>query len=180
MSPQDNMNDLVRGSGSNPRSNNSTSRNVTLLQAFEWYVPDDQKQWLRLKAVLPDLVELGINHLWLPPGCKASGPASNGYDVYDLYDLGEFDWKMSRATKWGPKEDLVWLARDAQANGVGLIWDAVLSHKAAADSTERVMAVEVDPQNRKKNITVPKEIDSWVRFDFPARNGKYSALRYHG
>lgn len=75
-------------------------------------------------------------------------PSGNGYDIYDLYDLGEFDQKGSRPTKWGTKEELLGLLWLAQDLGVGVYWDAVLNHKAAADYTERFPAVRVDPEGR--------------------------------
>ena len=70
-----------------------TPENYTMLQAFEWYVPDDHKHWNRLRHALPGLKATGIDNLWIPPACKASSPSGNGYDIYDLYDLGEFDAK---------------------------------------------------------------------------------------
>ena len=82
--------------------------------------------------------------IWLPPGCKAASPQGNGYDIYDLWDLGEFEQKGSRATKWGSKEDLMALVARAEEVGVELMWDAVLNHKAAADFKEKCMAIEVD------------------------------------
>jgi len=115
-----------------------------MMQAFEWYVPADQKHWKRLQSVIGDLKATGIDNIWVPPGCKASSPNGNGYDIYDLYDLGEFDIKGGRATKWGSKEDLLQLSKKASEVGVGLYWDAVLNHKAAADEKEKCLAVEVD------------------------------------
>lgn len=42
---------------------------------------------------------------------KASSPEGNGYDIYDLYDLGEFETyggdNKSKATKWGTKEEYI-------------------------------------------------------------------------
>lgn len=43
-----------------------------------------------------------------------------GYDIYDLYDLGEFDQKGSRATRWGSKEDLQSLITSARDKSVCL------------------------------------------------------------
>lgn len=68
----------------------------------------------------------------------------NGYDIYDLYDLGEFDQKGAVRTKWGTRGELEDLVRDANALGVGVLWDAVLNHKAGADSVERFEGVRVD------------------------------------
>lgn len=68
----------------------------------------------------------------------------NGYDIYDLYDLGEFDQKGSTRTKWGTKEELLALSKKGEELGIGLYWDAVLNHKAAADKKEKVKVVEVN------------------------------------
>ena len=107
-------------------------------------MPADGKHWKRLLEALPKLKAIGIDNIWLPPGCKASSPNGNGYDIYDLYDLGEFNQKGSRATKWGTKEELMELTKLAKELGVGLYWDAVLNHKAAADNKEKCKVVEVD------------------------------------
>lgn len=48
------------------------------------------------------------------------------------------------ATKFGTKEDLLVLSRKARELGVGLLFDAVLNHKAGADHKERCKVVEVD------------------------------------
>lgn len=98
-----------------------------------------------MRKALPDLKRIGIDNIWLPPGCKAGYSKSNGYDIYDLYDLGEFEQKGNRATKWGTKEELSDLLDTAKSNGVGVYWDTVLNHKAAADYTETCQAVKVDP-----------------------------------
>jgi alpha-amylase len=123
----------------------SSEENPLMMEAFEWYVPHDGRHWQRLQQALCDLKEIGVDNLLLPPGCKAMNPAGNGYDIYDLYDLGEFDQKDSVATKWGTKEELSSLAKAAQGLDMGIIWDAVLNHKAGADDGEKCLAVTVDP-----------------------------------
>lgn len=87
---------------------------------------------------------MGVTAAWLPPGCKANDPKGNGYDCYDLWDLGEFDQKWTRSTKWGSREELGELVNKAKGLGVKVIWDAVLNHKTAGDETEECWAVEVD------------------------------------
>ncbi|KAK4213635.1 glycoside hydrolase superfamily [Rhypophila decipiens] len=156
-----------------------TPENMTMMQGFEWYVPADQKHWARLEKHIPQLKKWGIDNIWVPPGCKGSSSQGNGYDIYDLYDLGEFDQKGSTATKWGTKDQLLSLCRKAQELGVGIYWDAVLNHKFAADHREKCQAVEVDPNDRTKNISDKYEIDAWVGFDFEGRGDKYSDLKYH-
>lgn len=117
-----------------------------MLEAFEWYTPPDGRHYQRLQSALSDLKEIGVDNLLLPPGCKAMQPTGNGYDIYDLYDLGEFDQKGSVATKWGSKQDLIALAQAAEELGMGMYWDAVLNHKAGADRKEKCLAVTVDPK----------------------------------
>ncbi|KAF2202856.1 thermostable alpha-amylase [Delitschia confertaspora ATCC 74209] len=153
--------------------------NTTLFQAFEWNVPSDNSHWKRLMAALPHLKAIGISNIWLPPGCKAASPQGNGYDIYDLYDLGEFEQKGARATKWGTKEELQELCGKAKDEGVGVYWDAVLNHKAGADHTETCRIVEVDENDRTKEVSEPYEIDGWLGFDFPGRGERYSGMKYH-
>lgn len=129
-----------------PTSDDNPAReNKVMIEAFEWYSPADGQHWKRLKSILPSLQNVGVDKIWIPPACKAGWQGSNGYDVYDLYDLGEFDQKGSVGTKWGTKEELVELSRAVKAYGMGLLFDAVLSHRAAADYTERVKVQKVDP-----------------------------------
>ena len=68
--------------------------NKTMMQFFEWYLPDNGLHWNRCRAQAASLKQAGINIVWLPPAYKGSaGRKSVGYDVYDTYDLGEFDQK---------------------------------------------------------------------------------------
>ncbi|KAK3371138.1 glucan 1,4-alpha-maltohexaosidase [Lasiosphaeria ovina] len=165
--------------GENNHAQEPTAENMTMMQGFEWYVPADQKHWARLEKQVRQLKQWGIDNIWLPPGCKGSSKDGNGYDIYDLYDLGEFDQKGSLATKWGTKDELLKLSRTAKAAGVGLYWDAVLNHKFAADHREKCQAIEVDPEDRNKEVSGRYEIDAWVGFDFPGRKNKYSDMKYH-
>lgn len=127
---------------------NDTQANPILLEAFEWNLSADHKHWKRLRLALPALGAIGVRNLWLPPGSKAKDAESNGYDIYDAYDLGEFSQKGTVPTKWGSKEDLEKLAMVANKLGMGLIWDAIFNHRAFADSTEVVKVVEVDPRGK--------------------------------
>ena len=125
-----------------------TPQNRTLLQTFEWHTHSspDHSHYAHLTNLLPALRELGITALWLPPGCKAANPHGNGYDIYDLWDLGEFEQKGSRSTKWGSREELDEVINKAKEVGLEVVWDAVINHKTGADGTEEVWAVEVDKE----------------------------------
>ena len=81
-------------------------KNDTLLQAFEWYLPDDSQHWNKLKVQAPSFSNLGVTLVWLPPAYKGAGGVHDvGYGVYDLYDLGEFDQKGTIPTKYGTKQE---------------------------------------------------------------------------
>ncbi|KAH7055541.1 glycoside hydrolase superfamily [Macrophomina phaseolina] len=154
-----------------------TPVNQTIFQGFEWHTPGGH--WTRLSAALQTYADLGITSIWLPPGCKANQPDGNGYDCYDLWDLGEFEQKGSRSTKWGSREELRDLMEKARSLGIGIIWDAVLNHKTAGDTTEECWAVEVDPEDRRIEVTKPRKIEPWIRYTFPGRGDKYSNMKWH-
>ena len=150
--------------------------NYAMMQYFEWYLPADQKHWERLKKDAKHLASLGMSGVWLPPCSKGTSPYDVGYGAYDLYDLGEFDQRGSVATKYGDKASLKAAVDALHAAGLRVYADVVLNHKAAADETEDITVVEVDPQNREKDISEPLTITAWTRFTFPGRKGKYSSF----
>ena len=93
--------------------------NQTMMQFFEWYLPENGLHWKRAAAQAAELRNIGINMVWLPPAYKgAAGRASVGYDVYDMYDLGEFDQKGGTATKYGKKEDYLAAVKTLQREGI--------------------------------------------------------------
>jgi alpha-amylase len=57
--------------------------------------------------------------------------------------------------------------------------DAVLNHKAGADTKEKFMATEVDSEDRTKEISDCYEIEGWTGFHFPGRGDKYSEMKWH-
>lgn len=120
--------------------------NSLMMQGFEWHVPADQLHWKRLQKALPGLRDIGVDKMWIPPGCKGMDASGIGYDLYDLWDLGEFHQKGSRATRWGPKEHLSEMMQTARDVGIGICWDTILNHKAGADRTETFQATKVDPE----------------------------------
>lgn len=150
-------------------------QNGTMIQFYHWYLPSDGSFWKEVKEKAEELSQLGINAVWLPPAFKATtGGYSVGYDVYDLYDLGEFDQKGTVRTKYGTKEEYIAAIKALQAKGIQAIVDVVLNHLGGGDETENVMAVEVDPENRNEPISEPYEIEAYTKFYYPGRGGKYS------
>jgi alpha-amylase len=62
----------------------------------------------------------------------------------DLWDLGEFNQKGTTRTKYGTIDELKGLAKVAQEKGVSLYFDAVLNHKASADTQQECKGIQVD------------------------------------
>lgn len=154
--------------------------NKTMMQYFEWYLPDDGLLWERCIWQAENLKKAGFNMLWLPPAYKgAAGKRSTGYDVYDTYDLGEFDQKGSIETKYGTREAYLEAVRTLQKQGIEVLADIVINHMMGADETETVIAVEDACDNREQEISGSCEICAWTKFDFPGRNGKYSDFRWN-
>ncbi|WP_223067327.1 alpha-amylase [Paenibacillus caui] len=154
-------------------------RNHTIMQFFEWHLEPDGTHWNRLAELAPGLKEAGIDAVWIPPATKAITPDDNGYGVYDLYDLGEFEHKGAVRTKYGTKQQLVSAIRACRDHGIEVYVDVVMNHKAGADETERFNVIEVNPDNRTEAISGPFEIEGWTRFSFPGRKGKYSDFKWN-
>ncbi|MGT2960190.1 alpha-amylase [Streptococcus caballi] len=153
--------------------------NETLMQYFEWYLPNDGNHWKRLADDAPHLAQKGISKIWMPPAFKGTSSADVGYGVYDLFDLGEFDQKGTVRTKYGSKEDYLKAIATLKANGIIPMADIILNHKASADHTERFEVVEVDPTDRTKILTDPFEIEGWTNFTFDGRQKIYNDFEWH-
>ena len=160
--------------------------NQTVMQYFEWYLPSDGQHWNHLAEDAQHLSDLGISHVWMPPAFKGTNKDDVGYGVYDLFDLGEFDQKGTIRTKYGFKDEYLNAINRLKDVGIVPMADVVLNHKAAADKLETFEVVEVDPEDRTKEISKPFEIDGrqkayndfewhWYHFnvtDFDAKRNK--------
>lgn len=54
-----------------------------------------------------------------------------------------------------------------------------MNHKAGADFTEEVNVVQVDENNREREVSGPHKIEAWTGFNFPGRKGKYSEFEWN-
>jgi len=150
-------------------------KNGTMMQFFHWYVPGDGSYWNYTAEQAAYIARLGINAVWLPPAYKSmQGGYSNGYDVYDLFDLGEFDQKGSVRTKFGTKEQYAKAVEALHQHGIQVYVDIVLNHKGGADEIERIKVIRVNDDNRTEFISDPFDIDAYTKFTFPGRNNQYS------
>lgn len=155
------------------------TNNSLLMQYFEWYLPSDMQHWQRLINDVDHLESLGVSHVWLPPFCKATSINDVGYGIYDLWDLGEFDQKGNRSTKYGSKEDLLQAIKELKEVGIQPLADLVLNHKAHADGKEKFRVLKMNPANRQEPLSEPFEIEAWTYFNFPGRQQKYSDFEWH-
>jgi len=155
-------------------------QNGVMLQFFHWYYPADGSLWNKLKNEAQQISAMGITAVWLPPAFKAdTGGMSVGYDVYDLYDLGEFEQKNSTRTKYGTRQEYIDAIAAAHAAGIQVYADIVVNHKAGADEKELIKVVKVDPENRTEITSEPYDIEAFTRFTFPGRGKKYSDFEWN-
>lgn len=154
-------------------------KNQTMMQYFEWYLPQDGRFWQQCRAQAEELRKAGVTAVWLPPAYKgAAGAGSVGYDVYDTYDLGEFDQKGSVRTKYGTREEYLGAVKAFQDQGIAVLTDIVLNQMMGADATEEVAAVEDLSSNREQQVSGQQTIRAWTKFEFPGRSGKYSEHKW--
>jgi alpha-amylase len=153
--------------------------NLTLLQYFEWYLPNNHLLWRRAATEAGQLAKLGFDGVWLPPAFKGQDDQNVGYGVYDLYDLGEFDQKGFIPTKYGTRNEYLAAIKALQKHGIKVFADIVLNSRIGGDETEVVRAIEQDGENRLQQIGQVQEIEAWTKYTFPGRNGKYSSFTWN-
>lgn len=147
--------------------------NGVIVQYFHWYY--NGKLWNEFAANTEYLKSLGITAAWLPPATKCNlGLEGRGYDIYDLYDLGEFDQKGGIPTRYGTKEEYISAIEKAHEHGIAVYADIVLNHRMGADEEEKIKVHQVDEEDRNKVISDTFEVSAQTKFIFPARQGKYS------
>ena len=154
-----------------------SSPNGVILQPFQWYGGD--RLWKTLSTDAKKLAKQGYTAIWFPPPGKGQGGVNDvGYGAYDLFDLGEFDQKGAKRTKYGTKKEFTDAVKAVQAAGMQAYIDVVFNHKDGGDD-EVVNAQQVDWENRNQAISGWFPIKCYTRFEFPARAGKYSTMQWH-
>lgn len=154
--------------------------NGTIMQYFEWYLSCDLKLWNQAKQEAEKLSKQGITALWLPPAYKAVGGKQDvGYAVYDVYDLGEFDQKGSRETKYGTKDEYTYAIKIIRQNNIDVYADIVLNHKMGADELQIIPASKFDWEDHNKEISGEQTIKAPTKFVFPGRKHKYSDFEWN-
>ncbi|WP_338778016.1 alpha-amylase [Metabacillus sp. FJAT-52054] len=162
-----------------PAQRSMAADNGTMMQYFEWYLPNDGQHWNKMKNDTAYLSSIGITALWIPPAYKGASQADVGYGAYDLYDLGEFNQKGTVRTKYGTKAELVSAITSLHSKGINVYGDVVMNHKGGADFTENVTAVEVNPNNRNQETSGDYQIQAYTGFNFPGRGNTYSSFKWN-
>lgn len=147
--------------------------NGVIFQYFHWY--HEGNLWNEFIEKAEELKDLGISAIWFPPANKCDlGTDGRGYDIYDLYDLGEFDQKGNIKTRYGTKEEYISAIRKAHELGISVYADIVLNHRMGGDEEETVTVHEVCEEDRTKIISEPFAAKAKTKFTFPGRGGVYS------
>src|SRR2546428_1885449 len=89
-----------------------------------------QVNWSDLIQKMPEIAEAGYTSLWLPPPAKGSSSFSIGYDLFDVFDLGEKNQRGTVATHWGTKAQLLQVVQVAHQFGIRVYFDNVMNHRA--------------------------------------------------
>lgn len=147
--------------------------NGVIIQFFHWY--HEGNLWNEFTERCSYLKSLGFTAVWFPPAAKCVlGKEGRGYDVYDSYDLGEFDQKGGVATRYGTREEYLLAIDRAHELGMSVYADIVMNHRMGGDEMEAVTVHQVKEENRNERIGEPFEAKAFTQFTFPGRNGKYS------
>lgn len=147
--------------------------NGVIFQFFHWYHKGNL--WNEFTEKAESLGQLGISAVWFPPANKCElGTEGRGYDVYDGYDLGEFNQKGTVKTRYGTKNEYLKAIEKAHEHGISVYADIVLNHRMGADEKEKVTVHQVDGEDRTKIVSRPFQTEAATRYTFPGRNGMYS------
>lgn len=147
--------------------------NGIIIQFFHWYHPGNL--WQEFEEKADYLKELGFTAVWFPPATKCSlRLEGRGYDVYDPYDLGEFDQKGGIATRYGTKQEYLNAIGKAHEAGISVYADIVLNHRMGGDVEEIITVYEAEEENRLQPVGQFFEASAMTKFTFPGRDGKYS------
>ena len=151
----------------------------TMIQYFEWDLPADRTLYKKLTNEASSLARTGFNMVWMPPATKGAGGVFDvGYGAYDLYDLGEFNQKGSRSTKYGTKAQYLRAIGALQHKQIDVIADVVLNHKMGGDTLEDAIASTVIRYDRNEVQEGTHPVKTWTGFTFAERNNTYSSFQW--
>lgn len=129
---------VVAAAALSPSASRAQPRPQTIIQYFE-------TSWAEITRRMPEIAAAGYTAIWLPPPTKgAEGTADVGFSVFDRFDLGDRDQRGTVATKYGTKEEVIELVREAHRFGIQVYFDIVMNHNANPGKIEN-SGVALDP-----------------------------------
>jgi alpha-amylase len=114
-----------------------TSFAGVMMQGFYWDPPAGGTWYDTMKSKAYELSQAGFTAIWFPSPTKGMGGGySMGYDVYDHYDLGEYNQKGTIETRFGSRAELEAAIQAYKNAGMQTIVDTVMNHMMGADEAE--------------------------------------------
>lgn len=167
----------------------AAAQHDVMLQAFYWDVPVDAENkngswWDTLRLKSETLKQIGITGVWVPSPAKGNfGIYDMGYGIFDLYDLGNYQQKGTKETRFGSRSELENMISTMHANGIEVYADIVMNHLYTnADQEENNPEVkhyifDEARRNGKQYSPYPTNEIKWVLKN--AQPGKYY-IEIHG
>lgn len=168
--------------------------NEVLFQAFHWYLQPQfpqsggRKLWAFLRDEAPHLRAIGIDAVWLPPASRGADASGVGYDVYDHYNISEFEVWGQTETRYGTRQELHQAIDALHGNGgesrLQVYADIVLNHRAGGGEDAFWEAIRVEKENRTEERWGEGwergkiEIKAYTAFPFTERRAQYSAFQW--
>jgi glycosidase len=130
-----------------------------VLQAFWWdyWNSNYRYNWCNyLTDLAPRLKRMGVDAIWIPPCVKNGSGGSVGYSPFDMYDLGDKYQKgggdgIRDSTRCGTKDDLLRMIAVMHANGIEVVFDAVINHNDGAGTNSNAGGIDPEPNYSMKS-----------------------------
>ena len=116
-----------------------------IMQGFYWNtnpgdftdINDGGIWWDTIAFVAPQLKDAGFDVVWMPPAQKGfAGIFDMGYGIADYFDFGQFNQYGTVRTRHGNLAQLQNAINALKSNGLAVMADVVLNHRAGAVSEQ--------------------------------------------
>jgi len=157
----------VAGRHTPARTIQSTPKSDVFIEGFYWNSTPGGIWWDSLAHLAPRLASAGFSAIWFPPPTKgAAGSLSMGYDIYDQYDVGDYNQKGTVATRFGTRSSLVNAIQSYHNNGMQVFADAVMGHMDGGDQKVPYDCIPTNPPY------LPSD-SGWLVFNYPTGSGRF-------
>lgn len=117
------------------------AQNNVSMEVFNFYVPVDIEHrngtwWDNLTGKAQNLKEAGITAIWTPPPGKGLlGIEDVGYSIFDHFDLGNYDQRGTKETRYGSQSELENMVHAMHERGIEVYSDTILHHLVSDNKT---------------------------------------------